>query len=389
MNWKKDRSSRHPEIILLLCMAITWWMRYSLPFDSKMGISVFQYVHLLEDIRPGDRIFANREPVPAIPHSVPTNNIILVIDESLRGDHISINGYNRDTTPALEKLSKKGWVTNWGLSAASATCSIFSNPHILTGVPSTGNLDNRLTSRWPTLFQYAKAMGYKTYYLDAQEAYLWNGLLQKDLDYVDVHRTTDDFSKTLFSDQKAAQYIHSQVTQSTGNFIVLNKMGIHILYENNYPPLEAKWQPTPENFNYKNPQRVINAYDNAVRYNLETFFTILMPDLNGLPDTILLYTSDHGDTLQEHGESWSHCHNTKPEATVPLFMIGVLPGPVDTSFKASHANITPTLLDLMKVPENARVHAYASSLLTAKTADSEVRYFLDGDLKSEKFDETH
>jgi len=386
LNWRKPRSKTLPEVILLVCLIGTWVYRTYLPFDRIVGSSVFQYTHLLEDIRPADRLFGSRIDVPQISTSRPANNIILVIDESLRGDHLSINGYGRDTTPTLQKLKDEGLVTNWGIAVASATCSVFSNPHILTGVPSTPGTDNRLTSHWPTIFQYARAMGYKTYYLDAQANYLWNGLLTSDLTYVDVHMTTDDFTATMHSDKNAAMYIRQLITDTTGNFIVLNKMGMHILYENNYPPSEAHWLPTPPDRDYKhNPTLVINAYDNALHYNLETFFQTLMPDLKELPNTLIVYTSDHGDTLQEHGETWSHCHNTDPEATVPLFIVGKLDHSVDTGYSASHVNIMPTILDLMQVPESKRSQTYAPSLLSAQASLGEKRYFIDGDLQSVQY----
>ncbi len=384
-NWKKPRSKKHPEIILVVFLAGMWFMRLNLPYEPKMGISVFQLIQLLEDLRPGDRIFGDREKIPTISSTPPDNNIVLIIDESLRGDHLGINGYSRDTTPALQKISEKGLITNWGIAVSAATCSIFSNPHILTGVPSTAGLDNRFTSSWPTLFQYAQAMNYKTQYLDAQETYLWNGLLQKDLQNVDVHLTTNDFGRSMYSDQTAAKYIYQQVTQSTGNFIVLNKMGMHIKYENNYPPSANIWLPTPKNRDYNDFKNVVNAYDNALRFNLESFYTNLMPDAVELPNTLIIHTSDHGETLQEHGEIWSHCHNTSPEATVPLFIIGRLPVQPDTSYQASHSNIVPTLLDLMRVPQEYRLHDYAPSLLTARSSMNGPRYFLDGDLQSVEF----
>ncbi len=386
INWKRPRSSNLPEIILLVCLIGTWVFRTYMPFDRVLGISVFQYARLLEDIRPADRAFGHRAEVPSISTTVPNNNIILVIDESLRGDHLSINGYDRDTTPSLQELNKKGLITNWGIAAAGATCSINSNPHILTGVPSSPGADARLTSNWPTVFQFARAMGYRTYYLDAQESYLWNGLLAGDLNFVDVYLTTQEFGKSNNSDQQAASYIRKQVVSSTGNFIVLNKMGMHILYENNYPPSEAHWQPTPPDRDYKkNPSLVINAYDNAVHFNLESFFKTLMPDMEPLPQTVLLYTSDHGQTLQEHGETWSHCHNSAPEANVPLFILGRINPVPDTQYHASHMNILPTLLDLMDVPQEFRKEQYAPSLFVAESAMNQPRFFLDGDLMPVQF----
>jgi hypothetical protein len=48
----------------------------------------------------------------------------------------------------------------------------------------------------------------------------------------------------------------------------------------------------------------------------------------------------------------------------------------DTAFKPMHANIFPTVLDLMNYPDNLRQHEYAISLLQAKGTDPGERYFI-------------
>jgi glucan phosphoethanolaminetransferase (alkaline phosphatase superfamily) len=100
-----------------------------------------------------------------------------------------------------------------------------------------------------------------------------------------------------------------------------------------------------------------------------------------------VYTSDHGETLQEDGATWPHCHNTRHEALVPLLIITNLKLSPDTSFHASHSNIFATLLDFMQVPEGARLHAYAPSLLSATRAQNQPRFYLDGELAPLPFDQ--
>lgn len=384
-NWRKPRSRWLPEVILVVFVTSSLFLQGNSLIDAKMGSSIFKFTQLIGKIRLSDQLFANREEISKIEHNPPENNIVLVIDESLRGDHLSINGYSRDTTPSLRNLMEKGFINNWKIAVASATCSSSSNPQIITGVlPRTD--DHRFVSSWPTIFQYARAMGYRTYYLDAQEEYLWNGLTPGDKKYIDIWKNAKDFGENNLADQQAAQYIWQEIHNSTGNFIVLNKRGMHIKYENTYPAEKGTWLPTPPGRDYrKYPLLVRNVYDNAVHYNLETFFQTLLPEGKPLPHMILLYTSDHGETLQENGEVWSHCHDTSPEATVPLFLIGETEYKPDTNYQASHSNIFPTVLDLMNVPEDSRVKPYNYSLFKANTSLNKERYFLDGDLIPVKF----
>lgn len=300
---------------------------------------------------------------------LPHNNIVLIIDESVRGDRLSINGYHRQTSPYLEWLDERGLVHNWGTAVAAATCSMMSNAVILTGVSSLPEDESRLPE-YATFFQYAKAMGYQTHYFDAQTKYLWTGLRVDDLQYVDHWINVTTLGIDHEADFRAADEIHRLIHQSSGNFIVLNKKGVHFHYNDMYPLEEAVWTPIPARKVYDDPVMVSNTYDNAVLYNVDNFFRRLIPDLQAIEQAIFLYTADHGQTLIENGEYWSHCGETRNEALVPLLLIGPLELSPNTMYRASHYNIFPTLLDLMGVPLEARVRHYPLSLLEAKAADS-------------------
>ena len=70
-----------------------------------------------------------REYVPSTFRDDPEDNVVLVIDESIRGDYLSINNSSVDTTPVLEgyfrSLPKNMW--NYGI-ALSAGNQFFSGP---------------------------------------------------------------------------------------------------------------------------------------------------------------------------------------------------------------------------------------------------------------------
>lgn len=107
----------------------------------------------------------------------PSNNIVIVIDESVRGDHLSVNGYGRDTTPFLQKLAAQGVLTNWGLAVSASTGSRFTYNALIPGLTPDDFPDKTelKTSTFPTIFQYAKAMNYTTYFFDGQMNSYWGG----------------------------------------------------------------------------------------------------------------------------------------------------------------------------------------------------------------------
>ena len=51
---------------------------------------------------------------------------------------------------------------------------------------------------------------------------------------------------------------------------------------------------------------------------------------------------------------------------------------VDTEYRASHHNLFATMLDLMGVPESARIGTHRRSLLTARASDHDPRVVFGG-----------
>ena len=310
-----------------------------------------------------------------------------MIDESVMGDHFSLNGYPRDTTPFLDDLGRRKLLTNWKIATAASTGSRFTYAALITGLTPDDFPDRSKVKvqTWPTLFQYAKAMGYSTWFFDGQmnsywgesaddTAYIdhWNGVLD-----IGQHRSFAPWDL----DNMIAKQAADVVLHSTGNFIFIFKHGSHIPYDGDFPPDQTIWTPsyeTSNKFDIPGPDQlpsVVNAYDNSIRYNVNSFFEELLPDYSDIPNnTVILYTGDHGQTLFANGRS-SHGGNTKAEATVPLLVIGHLPTIVDTSYKASHANLFPTVLDLLGYPPDLREAGHYPSLLSARAADSKPRYF--------------
>ena len=348
----------------------------------------------------------------------PQNNIIVVFDESIRADHLSLNGYSRQTTPFLTELKNKGLLLNWGVAASAATSSHPSYDAFITGAQpqQIESMSLRDLNSLPTIFQYAKAMGYRTVMLDGQMMTYWGGT-KDDLNYIDEfdslgvidhpdrkedwqsvsNKITDETQrkeglKQWEIDERIAQMVNRIFTSSTGNFIFIYKRGCHFPYEKNFPPSQAIWQPVYHfQEQYEVPtadklQAVVNSYDNSLKYNLDEFFKKLAADYSNLPNnTVIVYTGDHGESFFENGKA-GHGGETAGEAEVPLFVLGLRDTAVDVGFKASHHNVFATLLDLMNYPEELRRSEYSKSLLKAKASDSSSRFFNPGPGKKIRFD---
>jgi glucan phosphoethanolaminetransferase (alkaline phosphatase superfamily) len=345
----------------------------------------------------------------------PQNNIVVIFDESIRGDHLSLNGYERATTPLLDELRDKNLLSNFGIAVSGATSSAPSFHAFVSGAPPDEIAANgfEATSGMPTIFQYAKAMGYRTFYIDGQRTDFWWGR-PDDAKFVDRFMSstdlTGDYEKFVERgaidrvgspdkvdlwelDTRIAETVREIYSGSTGNFIFVYKRGTHIPYQNAYPESETMWKPAynwDDYYEIPGPDKVravINSYDNAIRYNVDGFFRALATDYSNLPNnTVIAYTSDHGQSLFAQGAA-GHGGSSREEANVPMFLIGLKDRSVDTSFKASHSNLFTSLLDLMEYPETSRRRSYAVSLFKARGVHSAKRFFNPGGKGKVAFDQ--
>ena len=297
-------------------------------------------------------------------------NIIFVVDESIRSDHLSVNGYSRETTPYLDALREQGKLITWGDALAGETLSFLSNNALLTGIYPAG--DPR-TDTAPSIFQYAKARGYKTHYFDAWGPAFWLGR-PEDLGAIDLHKHNGHYPKTpsYDLDEAIAREVHSIVAGTRGNFIWINKHGAHLGYHRCYPQDRAVWKPEWRNGDglshmedLAKRERLVNSYDNALHYNLEAFFRELLGPSEGiLQDTYIFYTSDHAETLSDHGETWGHGRGTPNELLVPAILFAE-PGRASSLQRtASHSNLFATLLTLMQIAPSEWVLPYDRPLIT-------------------------
>jgi len=320
-----------------------------------------------------------REPPPrqsvSLAPRVVDANILFIVDESIRSDHLSVNGYHRETTPYLDALRDRGKLITWGTAWAGATLSFPSNNALLTGIYPAG--DPR-TETAPSIFQYARARGYRTYYYDAWGPAFWLGRLQ-DLEDIDQHKHNGHYPQIhpYQLDEAIAREIHSILAGATPSFIWVNKHGAHYGYHHCYPAERAVWKPEwRDGDNLDNMQdaakheRLVNSYDNALHYNLNSFFRELLGPAEGiLRNTSILYTSDHAETLSDHGENWGHGRGTPNERLVPAILFAEQGKVRSLQSGASHSNLFATLLTLMRIPPSEWIFPYDPPLAAPSGAD--------------------
>ena len=97
-------------------------------------------------------------------------NVVIVVMDTVRADHLSLYGYERDTTPNLKKLSRDAMVYTHAISPTDMTLS--SHASLFTGMyaswhgayckPPEASYGRELDAKVPTLAEILQKNGYST-----------------------------------------------------------------------------------------------------------------------------------------------------------------------------------------------------------------------------------
>jgi lipid A ethanolaminephosphotransferase len=286
--------------------------------------------------------------------------VVMVVGETARADHFSLNGYERETNPRLRKENVINFPDVWscGTSTAQSVPCIFSSyrraefdreksnaaDNVLDVLERAGVSvlwrDNNSSSK-----HVADRVEYETYSTDKTNPVCDTecrdeGMLSGLQDYIDRHPTGDVL-------------------------IVLHQMGNHgPAYYKRYPPTFEKFSPVcrTNDLGACSTEEIVNAYDNAILYT--DFFLSrvieLLKDNDDTFETAMLYVSDHGESL---GESGLYLHGLPyflaPQAQkhVPLMMwfgrnfdrLALANIQQKRHERLSHDNMFSTLLGLFEV----------------------------------------
>lgn len=233
--------------------------------------------------------------------TAPKELMIVVVGETARADHFSLNGYSRETNPRLKKenvLSFKN-VTACGTSTAiSVPCmfsAIGSEYFSVEKAKNTMNALDVLADRgvdilWRDNNSDSKNVATRVHYEDFKTS--------------DKNPVCDVECR----DEGMLVGLDEYIKERRGKdvLIVLHQMGNHgPAYYKRYPSHFEKFVPTCKTNELAScsNQEIQNAYDNAILYT--DYFLSKVIELLKRHDksfeTAMLYVSDHGESLGEYG----------------------------------------------------------------------------------------
>ncbi|MBY0279436.1 sulfatase [Candidatus Binatia bacterium] len=305
----------------------------------------------------------------------PTDVLLLVVD-TLRADHLSLYGYSRDTSPALNRLAADAVV--FERAHSQAPCTFPSMNSLLTSRfplefigQGKGNL--AIPDGIPTLASVLREHGLATFAASASEVV--RATPSRHNRVGGYQRGFDVFDEGCVGQPASCLNARGRGFLDEGPapfFIYLHFMEPHSPYQ---PPPEhrrrfagpyagnaliAAGMPTPiEDLVYKQgrPDLVSAAdvvhlrdlYDEEISYfdeQLDDLFRLLR-ERKLLDSTIVILAADHGESFDEHG-SYTHCRTIYDSEThTPLLMW--IPGVSGrrVAAPAENLDILPTVVDYL------------------------------------------
>ena len=329
-------------------------------------------------------------------------NVLLVVMDALRADHVSCYGYSRTTTPVIDAIAESG--IRFENSFATSSWTLPSHASLFTGLNATehgvGPKQEYIPDKLTTLAEQLRDRGYRTGAFPANVFWVTHDRVGQGFIHFEdyFHSAADCFYRTMygraiekfivqrlgFEDIPARKHA-SDVNRATLSWIdqhpdrpffaFVNYFDCHDPY---VPPdgFRSKFADHPVGgiLNWRvgraNPemsdrqrQSEIDAYDGGIAY-ADHQLGELMAALRqrGLDrNTLVVVTSDHGESFCEHG-FYLHGHSLYMEQVrIPLIVRAPHPIPSRQviSQPVSIASLPATIMELV----GATDHSFANPSL--------------------------
>jgi arylsulfatase A-like enzyme len=296
-------------------------------------------------------------------------NVLLIVIDTLRADHLGCYGYDRDTSPNIDRLSETGVLFENAYCQSPVTspsvASIFTSKHPRShGVSRCGHV---LAPTFPTLPEMLKGNGFKTagfissFVLGSQFG------LARGFDHFDEEFSAEG-SSLFFNDSEsprqdvAFDQTGDITTRKALKWMRKNRGDAFFLFIHYFDPHGPYGSPKqfvkrfPEEA-YQPIGEVVARYDDDIRFvDAEVGNVIRGLNDEGLIDsTLIIVTADHGEGLGEHGQKEHGGLLYDEQTRIPLIVS--LPGVVPENLKIEHnvqtVDILPTVLDFVGVENDA------------------------------------
>jgi arylsulfatase A-like enzyme len=323
-------------------------------------------------------------------------NVILIVVDTLRADHLSCYGYYRNTTPHIDSFSRESLLFKNAVSAAPWTSPSFAalftslSPIVLDYKAHIRYLDDSFL----TMAEIFKENGYDTngivaHYLINRKMNFSQGFDSYDQDNLGGANTVSSYSIT----EKASTYLEDH--QNTNFFLFLHYFDPHenyILHEdyNYFPdysgplysgqPIYGGVRDIASSMTQDDIEYLKALYDSEISY-MDEHVGKLFDKLKGLDlydDTLIIFTADHGEEFCERENHWIGHTRTVYQELIHVPLIIKVPHRNNHIISEEYVgliDILPTLIKnlRLKTSEKIEMEGETINLKNAKRSkDSEI-----------------
>ena len=295
-------------------------------------------------------------------------NILLICVDTLRPDHLGMYGYERDTSPRIDRWFKDGLVfENAYAPEANTTPSVIS---FLTGMWPQDHgirvLYQRVPKTLPLISNRLKKRGYRT------AAVISNMVLTKEATALDAHfdyfddyvadrdpnrpvyeRKADDTTtaalKWLVDDyeKKKPFFMYIHYIDPHGPYLPPENKPKTFTHDGAAPLDMSKVPDSQKREGEEDGLSYVDRYDEEIAFTDREVGRLLdgFKAKGALDETVVVFVADHGESMMEHETFFTHGYHVYEEIIrVPLAFIG--PGFEKARVKetVSIRDIAPTLL---------------------------------------------
>ena len=260
------------------------------------------------------------------------DNVVLVMVDTLRADHLGCYDYQRDTSPNLDRLATAGVLFENFYSVAPwtnpAIASLFTGRYpraVFPPLPHKKAIGIPLPSQLPTLAERLQEAGYRTVALVDHPGI--NPELQFDQGFEQWHSLFEDGGFDIWT-VTDSDFVLDQL------LVALDELGdetfflyLHLVYPHRPyappAPFDSMFGSSATKTGRAHRQEMVNAYDGEIRYTDELIGRLVevLGERQLTQSTWLMVTSDHGEGFWEHNKA-EHGNSFFNELTrVPMILV--------------------------------------------------------------------
>lgn len=290
-------------------------------------------------------------------------NVVFVLEDTLRADHLSAYGYFRETSPELDRWAERAVLFENAVSQGCVTRSSCASLMTSLYPTATGvwNYSDRLDDRYLTLAEILRSQGFATAaFQQNPHAGRSNGLDQGFGFFFD-RKVSGHRAATIYA-QPMRQWLDAN--QDRNFFLSIHMIDPHWPYEPlggfdhwkdesaEIDPVEVDYEAEPEGWAAEGRKfdRKKGLYDAEIAYNDYHFGKFLrrLESMGIRENTVLVFLSDHGEFLgdQQMAHHWSPSYVQGVHVPLIISYPDLLKKAARVSPPVQLLDVAPTVLDL-------------------------------------------